>query len=248
MECFDTHIHSEGKGIHELRAMVKRGVKRAVSCAFYPLAPSAPETVIDMFRKLMSFEVKRANKAGMKLYPAIGVHPRCIPPEYRKVLSFMERCSPTAFGEIGLESAGSLEIEVLTAQLELAKKMDVPCIIHTPRKNKEEITIKILEILEKVGFPEELAVVDHANGRVVSDITDAGYWAGLTVQPGKLSKNEVKEIVETYGFERFLLNSDTGFSDEELFAVSDTVDYLSSHFGKEVEKLAYRNAEKFLRV
>jgi len=247
MECFDTHIHSEGKGIHELRAMVDKGIKRAVSCAFYPLVPSAPETMIDMFRKLTSFEVRRADKAGMKLYPAIGIHPRCITPNYQKVLSYMEGYSSTAFGEIGLETASTQEVEVLTEQLKLAKKLDIPCIIHTPRKNKEEITQKILEILKKVGFPDELAVVDHVNEKTAGLILDRGYWAGLTVQLGKLSNEEVKRIVEIYGFERFLLNSDTGFSDEELFAVSKAVAYLSKYFGNEVEKLAYRNAERFLR-
>ncbi|AEA46129.1 TatD family hydrolase [Archaeoglobus veneficus] len=249
MDCFDTHTHSEGKGIHELRAMVEKGIKRVVSCAYYPVEPSGPSTLIDLFRKLTTFEMERGRKAGMVIYAAIGIHPRCIPPGYDKVLEYLEENPSTAFGEIGLETASSAEVEVLEKQLELAKKLDVPCIVHTPRKNKEVVTDKVLEVLQKVGMPEDLVVVDHANVKTAGKILKNGYWAGLTVQPGKLSKEEVKFIVDEYGSERFLLNSDTGFSDEELFAVSDTVEFLQQHFSRQdVEKLAFKNAEKFLRL
>ena len=194
---FDTHIHSEGEGTKELLAM-ENGIKRVVSYAFYPISPSAPETMIDMFRKLTTFEVSRAEK-GITLYPAIGVHPRCIPLGYHKVFSFMEENPSKAFGEIGLETASD----------------------------------------------QEVAVVDHTNERTAGKILKAGYWTGLTLQPGKLSREEVEKIVEKYGFERFLLNSDTGFSDDELFAVSK-IEYLLQKFdAREVEKLAFRNAEKF---
>ncbi len=67
----------------------------------------------------------------------------------------------TAFGEIGLETGNDLEVEVLTKQLKLAKSLEKPCII----------TKKIIEILEKMDFPEVLAVIDHVN---------SGYYAGLT--------------------------------------------------------------------
>ena len=248
MECFDTHMHSEGKGISELRAMAERGIKRVVSCAFYPVKPSSPETLIDEFRKLETFEVERAEKAGMKLYPAIGIHPRCIPPNYEKALKYLEK-NARIIGEIGLETANDLEIEVLKAQLDIAKKLDVPCIIHTPRRNKVEITEKTLKILKEMDFPSDLAVIDHATEQTVPIIINQGYWIGLTVQKGKLTKEDVARIVEKFGFERFLLNSDTGFSDEELFTTAETVEFLLERYDSgDVEKLAFKNAEKFLKI
>jgi len=215
MEVFDTHIHSEGRSVEDLERMAKEGIVKAVTCAFYPIEPKFAETLIDLFRKLTTFEVERGKSAGMEIYPAIGIHPRSIPPNYRKVLEHMEiEC--IAFGEIGLETANDLEVEVLTEQLKLAKKLDKPCIIHTPRKNKLEITEKTLKILREVGFPEELAIVDHATPETVKLILDAGYYAGLTVQVGKLKAEEVYAIVSEYGFEKFVLNSDTGFDKADM--------------------------------
>ena len=248
MECFDTHMHSEGKGITELKAMAERGIKRAVSCSYYPIPPSASETLIDEFRKLETFEVERGERVGMKIYPAIGIHPRCIPPNYEKALRYVEE-NATIIGEIGLETASELEVEVLKAQLEIAKVRDVPCVIHTPKKNKLEVTEKILKILEDLNFPEDLAIIDHATEQTVPIVIDKGYWIGLTVQRGKITKEEVARIVERFGFERFLLNSDTGFNDEEMLTTAETVEFLLEKFDRrDVEKLAFKNAEKVFKV
>jgi len=154
-----------------------------------------------------------------------------------------------AFGEIGLEDATDEEIEVLTKQLKIAEKLDKPCIIHTPRNNKVEVTKKTVEILEKIEFPESLAVIDHASVETVEPILKKGYFAGLTVQPGKLSSEEVIQIVEKYGVEKFVLNSDTGFSPSDMTAVAKTAKILSDKMGKkDAEKIVWGNAVEFFRL
>ncbi len=250
MNVFDTHIHSEGRSVEDLEEMVKRGIKKAVTCAFYPIEPKFPETLIDHFRKLTTFEVERGRSAGMEIYPAIGIHPRCIPPKYVKVIESMGEIDCVAFGEIGLETANDLELDVLRIQLRLAKELDKPCIIHTPKRNKVEITKKIIEVLKDVGFPEDLAVIDHATGETVGMILDSGYHAGLTVQIGKLSVEDVCDIVTKFGFERFVLNSDTGFDRADKIATAKAVEFLEEKgFEKaEVEKLAEKNAVKLFKV
>lgn len=250
MDVFDTHIHSEGRSVEDLEKMAKEGIAKAITCAFYPIEPKFPETLIDLFRKLTTFEVERGRSAGMEIYPAIGVHPRCIPPNYGKVIESMEEIECVAFGEIGLEIASYLEVEVLREQLKLAKSLDKPCIIHTPRKNKVEVTEKILKILKDVGFPEELAVIDHATEETVKEILNAGYYAGLTVQIGKLSAEEVHNIVSEFGFERFVLNSDTGFDKADMFATAKAVRFLEEKGieKSDVEKLATKNAIKLFRL
>ena len=79
MEVFDTHIHSEGRSIENLEEMAKNGIKKAITCAYYPIEPKFAETLIDLFRKLTTFEVEREKSVGIEIYPAIGIHPRCIP-------------------------------------------------------------------------------------------------------------------------------------------------------------------------
>ncbi len=243
MEVFDTHIHSEGRSVEDLEEMAKNGIKMALTCAFYPIQPRFPETLIDHFRKLKEYEVERGKVAGMKVYPAMGIHPRCIPPRYERVLEEMDDC--TAFGEIGLESASDIEVEVFREQLKLAKKLDVPCVIHTPRRNKLDVTLKILKILEGLEFPEDLAIVDHATYETVGYILDRGFYAGLTVQVGKLSVEEFVKIVEDFGFERFVVNSDIGFDKGDKLSTVKAVRALEETFDKrDVERVAFKNALK----
>ncbi len=250
MEVFDTHIHSEGRSVEDLERMAEEGIKKAVTCAFYPIEPKFPETLIDLFRKLATFEIERGKSVGMELYPAIGIHPRCIPPKYERAVESLEEIECVAFGEIGLETASDLEIEVLKEQLKLAKRLDKLCIIHTPRRNKVEVTEKTLKILQDVSFPESLAVVDHATKDTAKMIVDAGYYAGLTVQVGKLNAEEVYEIVSELGFERFVLNSDTGFDKADMFATAKTVRFLVEKGidKSDVERLAVKNALRLFKL
>jgi hypothetical protein len=247
---YDTHIHSEGRSRKELLKMVVAGIKFANSCAFYPVRPRYGETLIDLFRKMETFEVERGRKVGMSIVPALGIHPRCIPQNWEMVVDYLEENPPKIFGEIGLESGENLEVEVLKKQLSVAKKLDVPCIIHTPRKNKIEITRKILDILEELNFPEDLAVVDHVSLETVGDVLVNGYHAGLTVEEGKLSAEDVLLILIKYGSERLVLNSDTGFGSLEYLSVPRTVSFLVEKGveKEDLDKISFENAKNFFRT
>lgn len=246
---FDSHLHSEGLGFSELAQLRESGVREICSLAFFPVKPSYPQTMIDVFRKLVEFEPLRCEAAGLKMYPAVGIHPRCIPPDYGIVLEYLENGEWRAFGEIGLELVNDEEIDLLTAQLKIAEKLDVPCIIHTPRGEKVKATRKTIEILDKLSFPEELAVIDHVNFETLDMVLETGYWVGLTVQPGKLSADDVARIVADHGPERFMLNSDAGYRDVEIATVAEAAKKVEQAVGREeMERVARENARKFLRV
>ena len=243
MAVVDSHIHSEGRSVEDLRFMAKNGIEKAVTCAFYPIEPRFPETLIDLARKLTEFEPMRGESAGMKIYSAIGIHPRCIPPDWQKVLEFIEGYSGyIAIGEIGLEEGSDEEKEILKAQILLAKKLDIPVIIHTPKKNKELILEKTLEILDTVSFPEDLDLIDHNSLKTVKTVLDKGYWAGITVQPGKLSVEEAVKIVEEFGDEKLIANSDTGFSESDMLAVMKFFDACKN------ERVVKKNADEFFGI
>ncbi|MEM0202523.1 MAG: TatD family hydrolase [Archaeoglobaceae archaeon] len=241
---FDSHVHSEGLGVTELRKMRESGIEKICSLSFYPVKPLFPQTLIDAFRKLEEFEKRRCKILGIEMFAGVGIHPRCIPPNYKAVIEHLEANDWDLFGEIGLENATNEEIEVLRDQLRVAKSKDIPCVIHTPRGNKRTVTKKILEVLESVSFPAELAVVDHVNFENLDLVLEKDYWIGLTVQLGKLSAQEVANIVEEHGSERFIVNSDSGYGNEFVTAVAEVAEVV----GKEAEKICLKNAEKFLGV
>ncbi|MFW6185403.1 MAG: TatD family hydrolase [Halobacteriota archaeon] len=252
LKYFDAHIHSEGRSIEDLITMSKNGIKAAVTCAFYPIKPHHQETMLDLFRKLMEFEIQRGVTARMNLYAAIGIHPRCIPPSVDKVLDFME-CDEecVAFGEIGLENADDKEVEVFVQQLKMAKKMDKCCIIHTPQNNKDEVTEKIIGILEGLDFSPDRAIIDHASTDTVKIILHRGFMAGLTVDEGKLTMKNVAWIVETFEDyqDRLILNSDTGFGSSTVIEVAKTARLLEDMYGVDIaKKVAWSNAVNFFGV
>ncbi|MEM0351270.1 MAG: TatD family hydrolase [Archaeoglobaceae archaeon] len=241
---FDPHVHTEGLGVTELRKMKESGIEKLCTLSFYPIKPIFPQTLIDGFRKLEEFEVRRCKILGIDAIPGIGIHPRCIPSNYRIVLEHLEAGDWNLFGEIGLENASDEEREVFISQLKIAMEKDIPCVIHTPRGNKRVITQKILEILEEINFPPELAVIDHVNFENLEFVVGKEYWIGLTVQLGKLEPKDVVEIVEKFGSEKFILNSDSGYGNEFVNAVAETAKLL----GNEAEKICLKNAMKFLGV
>jgi len=246
---FDSHLHTEGMGFSDLKKLSETGIKEVCSLAFFPIEPKFPQTMVDLFRKLTEFETLRCEAAGVKMYPAVGIHPRCIPPDYGFVMKHLEEGEWLAFGEIGLENVTKEEIEVLTSQLEIAKERDIPCIIHTPRGNKKGATEKTLKILERLDFPVELAVIDHVNFETLDMVLKSGYWIGLTVQPGKLSPDDAARIVLEHGPERFMLNSDAGYRDMEITTVAEAAKKVMEVVGeKEMRSVARDNARMFLRL
>ncbi|MFN3384246.1 MAG: TatD family hydrolase [Archaeoglobaceae archaeon] len=241
---FDSHVHSEGLGVTELRKMKESGIEKICSLSFYPVKPFFPQTLIDAFRKLEEFERRRCEALGIEMFAGVGIHPRCIPPDHATVIEHLEANEWDLFGEIGLENATSEEIKVFEDHLRVAKAKEIPCVIHTPRNNKRIVTQKILDVLEGISFPPELAVVDHVNLENLDLVLEKDYWIGLTVQLGKLSAEDVAEIVREHGSERFIVNSDSGYGNEFVTAVAEVAKVV----GKEAEKICSKNAEKFLDV
>ncbi|MEG9194656.1 MAG: TatD family hydrolase [Candidatus Methanoglobus sp.] len=241
---FDPHVHTAGLGLSDLFKLRESGVTEICSLSFYPVRPLFPQTLIDEFRRLEEFENFRCSLASIKMFPAVGIHPRCIPPDHRTVIEHLEANDWIAFGEIGLENASDIEREVFRAQIEIAIAKDIPCIIHTPGRNKREVTEKTLEILRDAGFPEDLAVIDHVSYENLDIVAKSGFWIGLTVQQGKLGPEDAARIVDEIGAERCIVNSDAGFG----HGVIDTVARTAEILGDDAGKVCFENARIFLGV
>ena len=241
----DSHTHIYLAGYQPIEEMVKAGYEAVVQCAYIPVRPSGASTVRDLFEWLIFSERERCRKYGLECYVAVGIHPRCAPrADYKGVLGAVEEylTAPgvVALGEVGLEAEG--HVELLRDQLKIAKRLDRPAIIHTPKRNKLEATELILKVLKEVGMPEDLAVVDHVRPETAEMVRREGYWIGLTVQPGKLTVEEAVAIADTYGPEKFLVNSDVGEDPADPLAVL--------RFSEKYDKwpLAEGNPRKFFRL
>jgi len=251
----DSHIHADGMSEDELREMVSNGITRAITCAYFPIEPNYPQTLIDLFTRLIDYDVPKTREWGLDLYAAIGIHPRSIPKAgFDKISEVMKTLYKhefvVAFGETGLQLGSNKEIDALKSQLELAKDFDFPIIVHTPSANKLEITEKTLPIIDKIRINPELVVLDHVNDETISKVDKSGYNVGLTVQSGKLLPETAAELVIQYADNNIIvINSDNGFRKCNITSVAQTIESLKSHGVEKnlLERISHKNAEKIFK-
>ena len=148
-----------------------------------------------------------------------------------------------------LEDLTDNEIAIFKKQLDIGEETKTKVIVHTPRKNKKEV-LKVIQDIIPQHIDPKLVVIDHINQNVAEDVIDKDYTLGLTVQPQKMDKEEAIAILDEYGFDKFLLNSDISNKPSDPLSVPKTVRELEKLGYKktEIEKVAFKNAEKFFKI
>ena len=211
------------------------------------------QILLNHLNRILNFEPRRAGEYGLDLRVALGIHPANALKNNEIIFEALERWIENrdiiAIGEIGLDENTDLEKEVFKKQLELAEDSKSKVIIHTPRKNKLEVLKDIKEIvLENIN--PKLVVIDHINLNTVEEVIDEDFTIGLTVQPQKMEVEEAIEILDKYGFDKFLLNSDISNKPSNPLSVPKTVRTLKrlGYDKKEINKVAFENAKSFFNI
>lgn len=249
----DTHMHADSRSGEDFREMFLAGIDTAITCSYYPYRIPHEIVLQNHLERILEFDTKRAREYGLDLKVALGIHPTNsnVNPDtiFESLYGWIEKGDIVAIGEIGLEDLTEQEISIFKQQLDIADETNSKVIIHTPRKNKNEVLKRILDIVPQ-HLDESNAVIDHINPQVVGDVIDKGYMLGLTVQPQKMDKFEAVSILDEYGFDDFLLNSDISNKQSDPLSVPKTVRELAKqgHKKSEIEKVAEKNAQKFFNI
>lgn len=249
-KMIDTHIHGDSRSGEDFKEMYLSGIDAAVTCAFYPYKIDNDTVLLNHLMRILNYDTKRAMEHGLDLKVALGIHPANADTNseliYENLYKWIENEEIVAIGEIGLEDLTENEYAVFKRQLDIADETKTPVIIHTPRKNKAEVLDEILKILPEHISPE-YAVIDHINPNVVDKVISTDYTLGLTVQPQKMDKYKAISILDEYGFDKFLLNSDISNKESDPLSVPKTIRELKKQGfdQKDIDKIAFKNAEKF---
>lgn len=249
----DTHIHADARSGEDFNEMYLSGIDAAVTCAFYPYKIDNDTVLLNHLMRILNYDTKRANEHGLELKVALGIHPTNTTVDgeiiYEQLYKWIENEDIIAIGEIGLEDLTEDEYRIFKKQLDIAEETKSNVIIHTPRKNKSEVLDEILDILPQHISPEYV-VIDHINQNVVDKVISTDYTLGLTVQPQKMDKSEAISILNEYGFDKFLLNSDISNKASDPLSVPKTIRELTRQDfdKKEIDKIAFKNAEKFFNL
>ena len=253
VNMIDTHIHADTRSSEDFEKMFIGGIDTAISCCYYPYKIANESVLINHMMRILDFDTQRCANYGLNVKIALGIHPtNSLKPNY-KIFEILEELirekKIIAIGEIGLEDLTNDELDIFKKQLNLAEKTKTKVIIHTPRKNKLNVVKEIKSIVLESIDPK-LVVIDHINKKVIEEVIDEDFTLGLTVQPQKMGVGEAIAILNSYGFDDFLLNSDISNKPSDPLSVPKTIRTMEK-LGlkkKNINKIAFANAEKFFNI
>ncbi len=223
MKIFDPHVHMTSRTTDDYEAMAAAGVLAIIEPAFWLGQPrTSAASFIDYFNSLLGWERFRASQFGIRHFCTMGLNPKEAnnPKVAAEVLGllprFLRKPGVVAVGEIGFDDQTDEETECFARQVELAAEFNLPVLVHTPHRDKKQGTVKSIELVRSLGFPEERVLIDHNNEETLPIVLDSGCWAGHTIYPNtKMDEARMATLVEKYGSDRIIINSaaDWGISD-----------------------------------
>jgi predicted metal-dependent TIM-barrel fold hydrolase len=223
MKTIDPHIHMSARTTDDYEAMAAAGVVAVIEPAFWLGQPRTNVgSYIDYYSSLIGWERFRAAQFGIAHYCTIGLNSKeanneALAEEVMDILPrFATKEGVVAIGEIGYDEQSPAEDKYFRAQLELARELDMPVMIHTPHRDKKKGTSRSIDVCLEHGLEPSRVIIDHNNEETVEDTLARGFWAAFTLYPQtKMGKERMVEVVRRYGSERIIVDSssDWGVSD-----------------------------------
>lgn len=211
MEIFDTHAHYadsafDGDREQVLAELPGKGVKLVM------LAASGLDDSRDNVLLAQKYDY---------IYASVGVHPESVdetPADYIGTLRELIASEPKikAVGEIGLDYHyegydREKQIRFFREQLELAKELDMPVIVHS--RNAAEDTVEIL----KEYCPKGVVHCFSGSAETAREIVKTGMYIGFTgVLTFKNAKKALKAL-EAVPMDRLLMETDCPYMAPEPF-------------------------------
>jgi predicted metal-dependent TIM-barrel fold hydrolase len=206
---------------------------------------------LDYLSHIVGFERFRAGQFGIRHYCTVGLNSKEANNEelaegvMELIPRFALKEGVVAIGEIGYDEQTKLEDKYFRLQLELAKKLDLPVMIHTPHRDKKRGTSRSMDVCDEHKLDPRKVIVDHNNEETVRETLDRGYWAAFSIYPStKMGNERMVEILRQYGARNIIVDSACDWGISEPLGVAKTAK-LALQKGisqADVELACYRNA------
>lgn len=252
MLFIDPHVHMISRTTDDYEAMRRAGVVAVIEPAFWIGQPRTNVgSMMDYFSMIVGWERFRAEQFGIRHYCTIGLNAKEANNEElaEKTMDLIPRYAGkegvVAIGEIGYDDMTDLEEKYFHKQLELAGKLDMLVLIHTPHRNKKQGTSRSMDLCEEHGLDPTKVIIDHNNEETVEEVLDRGYWTAFTIYPDtKMGNERMVEIVKEYGTERIFIDSAADWGRSDPLGVPKTAQLMMQRgISKEdVKKVCYQNA------
>ncbi len=248
----DPHIHMTARTTDDYEEMAAAGVVAIIEPAFWLGQPRTHvATFIDYLSTIVGWERFRAAQFGIRHYSAIGLNSKeanneALAEAAMEVLPrYATKEGVVAIGEIGYDDQTELEDKYFRLQLELAKEVDLPVMIHTPHRDKKKGTTRSMDVVEEHGIDPSMVVVDHNNEETVREVLDRGFWSAFTLYPKtKMGSERMVAVVQNFGSERIICDSSADWGVSDPMAVPKTAKLMEMRGidPADVRKVTYENA------
>lgn len=255
MKLFDPHIHMTSRTTDDYEAMARAGIRAVVEPAFWLGQPRTHVgTFDDYFQALVGWERFRASQFGITHYCTIGLNPKeannpAVADGVMELIThYLGKDGVVGVGEIGFDDQTAAEEKYFAAQLELARKFDLPVLVHTPHRDKKRGTERSLALVKEQRFPEERVLIDHNNEETLPLVLATGCWAGHSIYPNtKMDEPRMAALVKRYGATRIVVNSaaDWGVSDPLKVAKVADVMREAGISAADIETIVWANPIQF---
>jgi predicted metal-dependent TIM-barrel fold hydrolase len=250
----DTHTHMISRVTDDYERMVRAGVVACIEPAFWLGQPRTNVgSYIDYLSTIVGWERFRAGQFGMRHYCTIGLNSKEANNEElaEAVMEILPRFAlkegVVAIGEIGYDEQTALEDRYFRQQLDLARELELPVMVHTPHRDKKRGTTRSMDVVIEQGLDPAWVVIDHNNEETAQEVLDRGFWAGFSIYPGtKMGSERMVEVVRRYGSGHILIDSACDWGVSDPLAVPKTAELLRRGGIAEhaIRQVTYGNALK----
>ena len=154
MPYIDPHAHMISRTTDDYEAMAAAGIVAVIEPAFWiGQARTNVGSYRDYLSHILGFERFRASQFGMQHYCCIGLNSKeanneALAEEVMEILpEFATKEGVVAIGEIGFDEQTALEEKYFRLQLDLARELDLPVMIHTPHRDKKRGASRSMDII-----------------------------------------------------------------------------------------------------
>lgn len=252
MKFIDPHIHMTSRTTNDYEAMSKAGIVAIIEPAFWL---GQPRTEVgsfkDYFSSIVGWEAFRASQFGIKHYCTIGLNSKeanneSLAEEVMELLPlFALKDNVVAIGEIGYDDQTAAEDKYFRAQIELAKELELPILVHTPHRDKKKGTVRSMDVLEEHGIDPSTVIIDHNNEETVESVLERGYWTAFTIYPNtKMGSERMVAVVEKYGSNKIFIDSSADWGVSDPLSVPKTAKLMLDRgiTSEIVQAVCYQNA------
>ena len=230
----DTHTHMIARTTDDYEAMAAAGVVACIEPAFWLGQPRTNVgSYIDYLSTIVGWERFRAGQFGLRHYCTVGLNSKEANDEElaEAVMEILPRFAlkdgVVAIGEIGYDEQTELEDRYFRQQLELAKELSLPVMVHTPHRDKKHGTLRSMNVVEEHGLDPSQVVIDHNNEETVAEVLQRGFWAGFSIYPGtKMGNERMVALMHRYGPERIIIDSACDWGVSDPLAVPKTAELM----------------------